>query len=162
MRGPKASASTHSLPRRLLPKPGVNPAPSITAFQRRGDRLWTRPPRIAGWWFSCPPPTFSQVLQPHKRNSDSCSELSRDPRAPVQQRQLPTHSLPQPPSTHHPHPRICIPSFIYCCDFLSSTESKRMYLKNSDVCTNLSFTLMCVCPWTLSQIIHISLMKHQI
>ncbi|KAL7826824.1 hypothetical protein AOLI_G00320330 [Acnodon oligacanthus] len=32
----------------LLAKPGVNPAPSITRFQRRGDRPGTRPPGQGG------------------------------------------------------------------------------------------------------------------
>ncbi|GAA6087476.1 uncharacterized [Tachysurus ichikawai] len=84
-------------PEAIVTQAWCQPCAINHCLSEEGRQAGDTPSRIAGWWFSCPPPTFSPVLQPHTRNSDSCFKLSRDLRAPVQQRQLPAHSLPQPP-----------------------------------------------------------------
>lgn len=47
-RGPELSVHTLSLLSQLLGKHGVNPAPSITSFQREADKAGTRPPGQGG------------------------------------------------------------------------------------------------------------------
>ncbi|KAJ7992548.1 hypothetical protein DPEC_G00279830 [Dallia pectoralis] len=73
---------------------GVNPAPSITSFQRRADRPGTRPPRTGGWWFSCPP-RLLQPCAPIDTTPTAGLAISARPRpeGPIaaQRQQLPAH-----------------------------------------------------------------------
>lgn len=99
-RGPKLSVHPLSLLSQLLWKHGVNPAPSITPFQRRADKAGTRPPGQGGGSSHALPASWSPApLQTELRQLVWPLGVGRDLRAPAHQQQLPAH-CPQPPHHH--------------------------------------------------------------
>lgn len=99
-RGPELSVHPLSLLSQLLGKHGVNPAPSITPFQRKADKAGTRPPGQGGGSSHALPASWSPaLLQTGLRQLVRPLGVGRDLRAPAQQQQLPAH-CPQPPHYH--------------------------------------------------------------
>lgn len=99
-RGPLVSVHPLSLLSQLLGKHGVNPAPSITSFQRRADKAGTRPPGQGGGSSHALPASWSPApLQTELRQLVWPLGVGRDLRAPAQQQQLPAH-CPQSPYQH--------------------------------------------------------------
>lgn len=102
-RGPLVSVHPLSLLSQLLGKHGVNPAPSITSFQRRADKAGTRPPGQGGWKFSCPP----RLLKP-------CAPTDRTPTAGLAIRSRPRPEGPRTAATAaSPLPPTTLPTQLY-------------------------------------------------
>lgn len=102
-RGPKLSVHPLSLLSQLLGKHGVNPAPSITPFQRRADKAGTRPPGQGGGSSHALPASWSPTpLQTELQQLVWPLGVGQDRRAPAQQQQLPA----QCPQLLHQHSSI--------------------------------------------------------
>lgn len=114
--GVPGSVHLLSLLSQLLGKHGVNPVPSITPFQRRADKVGTRPPRTGGWKFSCPP----RLLKPYAATDRTTTAglAIRDRLRPEGPCTAATAASPLPPAISLTQLfKICIRTAIYCHSF---------------------------------------------
>lgn len=140
-RGPELSVHPPSLLSQLLGKHGVNPAPSITPFQRRADKAGIRPPGQGGGSSHALPASWNPaLLQTELRQLVWPLGVGRDLRAPAQQQQLPAHCPPTTPPTQLY--KICIRTAIYCHSFTSLYKDG--HTANHNQFFSLEHSLLCV------------------